>query len=91
MATPVINQPQVAILDTEAVVKRPVVVTDEHGDDSIAIRHDDVPVHVAGTTARSTARSPRSSSRRCVPSSRRLADHQTKMGRTPHVATRVRS
>ena len=24
---------------TEAVVKRPVVVTDEHGDDSIAIRH----------------------------------------------------
>jgi pyruvate/2-oxoglutarate dehydrogenase complex dihydrolipoamide acyltransferase (E2) component len=39
MATPVINQPQVAILDTEAVVKRPVVVTDEHGDDSIAIRH----------------------------------------------------
>ena len=38
MATPVINQPQVAILDTEAVVKRPVVVTDEHGDDSIAIR-----------------------------------------------------
>ena len=39
MATPVINQPQVAILDTEAVVKRPVVITDEHGDDSIAIRH----------------------------------------------------
>jgi pyruvate/2-oxoglutarate dehydrogenase complex dihydrolipoamide acyltransferase (E2) component len=38
MATPVINQPQVAILDLEAVVKRPVVVTDEDGDDSIAIR-----------------------------------------------------
>jgi pyruvate/2-oxoglutarate dehydrogenase complex dihydrolipoamide acyltransferase (E2) component len=38
MATPVINQPQVAILDVEAVVKRPVVVTDEAGDDSIAIR-----------------------------------------------------
>ena len=38
IATPVINQPQVAILDTEAVVKRPVVVTDEHGEDSIAIR-----------------------------------------------------
>jgi pyruvate/2-oxoglutarate dehydrogenase complex dihydrolipoamide acyltransferase (E2) component len=34
MATPVINQPQVAILDLEAVVKRPVVV----GGDSIAIR-----------------------------------------------------
>jgi pyruvate/2-oxoglutarate dehydrogenase complex dihydrolipoamide acyltransferase (E2) component len=38
MATPVINLPQVAILDTEAVVKRPVVVTDELGNDSIAIR-----------------------------------------------------
>jgi pyruvate/2-oxoglutarate dehydrogenase complex dihydrolipoamide acyltransferase (E2) component len=31
IATPVINQPQVAILDTEAVVKRPVVVTDDLG------------------------------------------------------------
>jgi 2-oxoglutarate dehydrogenase E2 component (dihydrolipoamide succinyltransferase) len=39
MATPVINLPQVAILDTEAVVKRPVVMTDERGNDSIAIRH----------------------------------------------------
>jgi pyruvate/2-oxoglutarate dehydrogenase complex dihydrolipoamide acyltransferase (E2) component len=38
MATPVINQPQVAILDTEAVVKRPVVVTAADGSDSIAIR-----------------------------------------------------
>ena len=38
LATPVINQPQVAILDTEAVVKRTVVVTDELGNDSIAIR-----------------------------------------------------
>jgi 2-oxoglutarate dehydrogenase E2 component (dihydrolipoamide succinyltransferase) len=38
IATPVINQPQVAILDTEAVVKRAVVVTDELGNDSIAIR-----------------------------------------------------
>jgi len=38
LATPVINQPQVAILDTEAVVKRPVVITDEEGTDSIAIR-----------------------------------------------------
>jgi pyruvate/2-oxoglutarate dehydrogenase complex dihydrolipoamide acyltransferase (E2) component len=34
----VINQPQVAILDTEAIVKRPVVITDELGNDSIAIR-----------------------------------------------------
>jgi pyruvate/2-oxoglutarate dehydrogenase complex dihydrolipoamide acyltransferase (E2) component len=38
MATPVINQPQVAILDLEAVVKRPVVVTDERGADAVAIR-----------------------------------------------------
>jgi pyruvate/2-oxoglutarate dehydrogenase complex dihydrolipoamide acyltransferase (E2) component len=38
MATPIINQPQVAILDLEAIVKRPVVVTDVDGNDSIAIR-----------------------------------------------------
>ncbi len=38
MATPIINQPQVAILDFEAVVKRPVVVTDAAGNDMIAIR-----------------------------------------------------
>ena len=38
LATPIINQPQVAILDLEAVVKRPVVVTDTNGGDSIAIR-----------------------------------------------------
>jgi 2-oxoglutarate dehydrogenase E2 component (dihydrolipoamide succinyltransferase) len=36
--TPIINQPQVGILGTGAVVKRPVVVTDETGADSIAIR-----------------------------------------------------
>jgi pyruvate/2-oxoglutarate dehydrogenase complex dihydrolipoamide acyltransferase (E2) component len=38
MATPIINQPQIGILDLEAVVKRPVVVTDGDGNDSIAIR-----------------------------------------------------
>jgi pyruvate/2-oxoglutarate dehydrogenase complex dihydrolipoamide acyltransferase (E2) component len=38
LATPIINQPQVAILDLEAVVKRPVVVSDGKGGDSIAIR-----------------------------------------------------
>jgi 2-oxoglutarate dehydrogenase E2 component (dihydrolipoamide succinyltransferase) len=38
MGTPIINQPQVGILDVEALVKRPVVVTDELGNDSIAIR-----------------------------------------------------
>jgi pyruvate dehydrogenase E2 component (dihydrolipoamide acetyltransferase) len=36
--TPIINQPQVAILGTGAVVKRPVVITDDTGADSIAIR-----------------------------------------------------
>jgi 2-oxoglutarate dehydrogenase E2 component (dihydrolipoamide succinyltransferase) len=38
MATPIINQPQVGILDFEAVIKRPVVITDAEGNDSIAIR-----------------------------------------------------
>jgi pyruvate/2-oxoglutarate dehydrogenase complex dihydrolipoamide acyltransferase (E2) component len=37
-ATPIINQPQVGILDLEAVVKRPVVITDAAGNDAIAIR-----------------------------------------------------
>jgi 2-oxoglutarate dehydrogenase E2 component (dihydrolipoamide succinyltransferase) len=36
--TPIINQPQVAILGTGAVVKRPVVVTDDNGSDVIAVR-----------------------------------------------------
>ncbi|MCF8551577.1 MAG: 2-oxo acid dehydrogenase subunit E2, partial [Candidatus Nanopelagicales bacterium] len=36
--TPIVNQPQVAILGTGAVVKRPVVVTDDGGQDVIAIR-----------------------------------------------------
>jgi pyruvate dehydrogenase E2 component (dihydrolipoamide acetyltransferase) len=36
--TPIINQPQVAILGVGAVVKRPVVVTDAHGSDSISVR-----------------------------------------------------
>jgi 2-oxoglutarate dehydrogenase E2 component (dihydrolipoamide succinyltransferase) len=36
--TPIINQPQVAILGVGAVVKRPVVITDAHGSDSIAVR-----------------------------------------------------
>jgi 2-oxoglutarate dehydrogenase dihydrolipoamide succinyltransferase (E2 component) len=37
LATPIINQPQVAILDLEAIVKRPVVIS-EDGTDAIAIR-----------------------------------------------------
>jgi 2-oxoglutarate dehydrogenase E2 component (dihydrolipoamide succinyltransferase) len=36
--TPIINQPQVAILGTGAVVKRPVVITDDTGQDAIAVR-----------------------------------------------------
>ncbi len=36
--TPIINQPQVAILGTGAVVKRPVVITDDTGSDVIAVR-----------------------------------------------------
>jgi pyruvate/2-oxoglutarate dehydrogenase complex dihydrolipoamide acyltransferase (E2) component len=38
MATPIINLPQVGILDLETIVKRAVVVTDGDGNDSIAIR-----------------------------------------------------
>ncbi len=38
MGTPIISQPQVAILDVEALVKRPVVIEDENGNDAIAIR-----------------------------------------------------
>lgn len=38
IATPVINAPQVGILDLEAIIKRAVVVTDAEGRDSIAIR-----------------------------------------------------
>jgi pyruvate/2-oxoglutarate dehydrogenase complex dihydrolipoamide acyltransferase (E2) component len=37
LATPIVNQPQVAILDLEAIVKRPVVV-ERDGDEAIAIR-----------------------------------------------------
>ena len=38
IGTPIISQPQVAILDVEALVKRPVVIEDENGNDAIAIR-----------------------------------------------------
>jgi pyruvate dehydrogenase E2 component (dihydrolipoamide acetyltransferase) len=38
IGTPIISQPQVAILDVEALVKRPVVVQDEDGTDVIGIR-----------------------------------------------------
>lgn len=38
IGTPIINQPQVAILGVGAIKKRPVVLTDEEGNDSIGIR-----------------------------------------------------
>ncbi|HMH33239.1 MAG TPA: 2-oxo acid dehydrogenase subunit E2, partial [Puia sp.] len=38
MGTPIINQPQVAILAVGAIKKRPVVIETEQGD-AIAIRH----------------------------------------------------
>jgi 2-oxoglutarate dehydrogenase E2 component (dihydrolipoamide succinyltransferase) len=37
-AMAIINQPQVAILGTPRIVRRPVVVTDEHGEEAIGIR-----------------------------------------------------
>ena len=37
MQFPIINQPQVAILSTDGVTRKPVVVTDNHGNESIAI------------------------------------------------------
>ena len=37
--TPIINQPQVAILGTGVIEKRPVVVQDDLGGDAIGIRH----------------------------------------------------
>ncbi|GAA2506140.1 2-oxoglutarate dehydrogenase, E2 component, dihydrolipoamide succinyltransferase [Kocuria salsicia] len=37
--TPIINQPQVGILGTGSIVKRPMVIADADGNDTIAIRH----------------------------------------------------
>jgi 2-oxoglutarate dehydrogenase E2 component (dihydrolipoamide succinyltransferase) len=39
MSAPIINVPNVAILSTDTVVKRPSVVSLPDGSDSIAIRH----------------------------------------------------
>ena len=36
---PIINQPQVAILSTDGIKKRPVVVTGPDGDDAIVVHH----------------------------------------------------
>ena len=37
MVLPIINQPQVAILSTDGVARKPVVVTDADGSEAIAI------------------------------------------------------
>jgi len=37
LTMPIINQPQVGIISTDAVVRKPVVVTGRHGDEAIAI------------------------------------------------------
>jgi pyruvate dehydrogenase E2 component (dihydrolipoamide acetyltransferase) len=39
MTLPIINQPQVAVLSTDGVRKRPVVVSSRDGEDSIAVHH----------------------------------------------------
>jgi 2-oxoglutarate dehydrogenase E2 component (dihydrolipoamide succinyltransferase) len=39
MSAPIINVPNVAILSTDGIKKRPVVVTDNDGNDAIAIHH----------------------------------------------------
>ena len=39
MSVPIINKGQAGILAFDAVNKRPVVVTDEEGNDAVAIRH----------------------------------------------------
>ncbi len=39
MSAPIINLPNVAILSTDGIKKRPVVITDDDGTDAIAIHH----------------------------------------------------
>ena len=63
LATPIINQPQVAILDLEAIVKRPVVV-ERAGRRLDRDPADDLSAACRGTTGRSTAPRRRGSSAR---------------------------
>jgi 2-oxoglutarate dehydrogenase E2 component (dihydrolipoamide succinyltransferase) len=42
MTLPIINQPQVAILSTDGIAKRPVVIEGPDGDDVIAVHHTGV-------------------------------------------------
>jgi len=39
MSAPIINVPNVAILSTDGIAKRPIVVTDSEGNDALAIHH----------------------------------------------------
>jgi 2-oxoglutarate dehydrogenase E2 component (dihydrolipoamide succinyltransferase) len=39
MSAPIINLPNVGILSTDTVTKRPAVVTTDDGQDTIAVRH----------------------------------------------------
>ena len=59
LATPIINQPQVAILDLEAIVKRPVSSVRARARRSATRLDrdpaDDLPAACRGTTGRSTA------------------------------------
>jgi len=52
---PVINQPQVAILATDGIKRRPVVVSLPDGSEAIAIHSVGILGHVPGTTGRSMA------------------------------------
>jgi pyruvate dehydrogenase E2 component (dihydrolipoamide acetyltransferase) len=38
LSQPIINQPQAGIVTMEAIVKRPVVVTDSEGNDTVVVR-----------------------------------------------------
>ena len=57
LTMPIINQPQVAILSTDAIVRKPVVVRPTDGGEAIAI-HPVGNLAMAGTTAPSTAPTP---------------------------------
>ena len=48
MSAPIINVPNVAILSTDTVTKRPTVITTAEGQDMIAIRHIGLPRVVLG-------------------------------------------
>ena len=54
LTMPIINQPQVAILSTDAITRKPVVVPTTDGGEAIAI-HPVGNLAMAGTTAPSTA------------------------------------